>query len=114
VRALGQGVPVADGAPEVSLEAPRAGLQARRYLNSALLLIDEVGSRLLDRHEANLSFRPISTRYEKGFIILPYKKHVADWPEIFAEGEVLIATILDRLLHHVHILPIHGGSCRLQ
>jgi DNA replication protein DnaC len=93
---------------------PPARLQARRYLNSALLLIDEVGFRPLDRHEANLFFRLVSARYEKGSIVLTSNKHVADWPAIFAGDEILTTAILDRLLHHVHILHIDGRSYRLR
>ena len=47
-----------------------ARLKAKRYLNNALLIIDEVGFRPLDRHEANLFFRLVSALYEKGSIVL--------------------------------------------
>lgn len=93
---------------------PPARLKAKRYLNSALLIIDEVGFRPLDRLEANLFFRLVSARYEKGSIILTSNKHVRDWPEIFAGDEVLTTAILDRLLHHVHIIHIDGRSYRLR
>jgi len=75
---------------------PPARLKAKRYLNSALLIIDEVGFRPLDRDEANLFFRLVSARYEKGSIVLTS------------------TAILDRLLHHVHILHIDGRSYRLR
>jgi DNA replication protein DnaC len=88
--------------------------KAKRYLNSALLIVDEVGFRPLDRHEANLFFRLISARYERGSIVLTSNKHVRDWPEIFAGDEVLATAILDRLLHHVHVVHIDGRSYRLR
>lgn len=93
---------------------PPRRLKAKRYLNSALLVIDEVGFRPLDRAEANLFFRLVSARYEKGSIILTSNKHVRDWPEIFADDEILTTAILDRLLHHVHIVHIDGRSYRLR
>ena len=93
---------------------PPRRLKARRYLNSALLVIDEVGFQPLYRLEANLFFRLVSARYEKGSIILTSNKHVRDWPEIFAGDEILTTAILDRLLHHVHILHIDGRSYRLR
>lgn len=93
---------------------PPARLKAKRYLNSALLVVDEVGFRPLDRHEANLFFRLISARYERGSIVLTSNKHVRDWPEIFAGDEVLATAILDRLLHHVHVVHIDGRSYRLR
>ena len=93
---------------------PPTRLKAKRYLNSGLLIIDEVGFRPLDRHEANLFFRLVSARYERGSIILTTNKHVRDWPEIFAGDEILTTAILDRLLHHVHIVHIDGRSYRLR
>jgi hypothetical protein len=64
--------------------------------------------------EADLFFRLVSARYEKGSIILTSNKHVRDWPEIFAGDEILTTAILDRLLHHVHIIHIDGRSYRLR
>jgi DNA replication protein DnaC len=78
------------------------------------LIIDEVGFRPLDRIEANLFFRLVSARYERGSIVLTSNKHVRDWPAIFADDEILTTAILDRLLHHVHILSIDGRSYRLR
>jgi DNA replication protein DnaC len=56
----------------------------------------------------------VSARYERGSIVLTSNKHVRDWPEIFAGDEILTTAILDRLLHHVHIVHIDGRSYRLR
>jgi hypothetical protein len=56
----------------------------------------------------------VSARYEKSSIVLTSNKHVRDWPEIFAGDEILTTAILDRLLHHVHIVHIDGRSYRLR
>lgn len=93
---------------------PPARLKAKRYLNSALLVIDEVGFRPLDRMEANLFFRLVSARYERGSMIVTTNKHVRDWPDVFAADEILTTAILDRLLHHVHVVHIDGRSYRLR
>jgi len=93
---------------------PPARLRAKRYFNSALLIIDEVGFRPLDRTEANLFFRLVSARYERGSIVLTSNKHVRDWPAVFADDEILTTAILDRLLHHVQVLHIDGRSYRLR
>ncbi len=93
---------------------PPGRLRSKRYMSSALLLVDEVGFRPLDRHEANILFRLVSARYEKGSVVLTSNKHVRDWPEIFAGDEVLTTAILDRLLHHVHVVHIDGRSYRLR
>jgi DNA replication protein DnaC len=93
---------------------PPARLRAKRYFNCAQLIIDEVGFRPLDRMEANLFYRLVSARYERGSIVLTSNKHVRDWPEIFAGDEILTTAILDRLLHHVAIVHIDGQSYRLR
>jgi DNA replication protein DnaC len=93
---------------------PPARLRAKRYFNCALLIVDEVGFRPLDRVEANLFFRLVSARYERGSIMLTSNKHVRDWPEIFAGDEILTTAILDRLLHHVAVVHIDGRSYRLR
>jgi DNA replication protein DnaC len=93
---------------------PPARLRAKRYFNSALLIIDEVGFRPLDRAEANLFFRLVSARYERGSIVLTSNQHVRDWPAIFADDEILTTAILDRLLHHVQVVHIDGRSYRLR
>jgi DNA replication protein DnaC len=91
-----------------------ARLRAKRYCNSALLIIDEVGFRPLDRTEVNLFFRLVSARYERGSIVLTSNKHVRDWPAVFADDEILTTAILDRLFHHVQVLHIDGRSYRLR
>lgn len=93
---------------------PPRRLKGKRYLSTALLIIDEVGFRPLDRVEANLFFRLISARYERASIIVTTNKHVRDWPEVFAGDEILTTAILDRLLHHVHIVHLDGRSYRLR
>jgi DNA replication protein DnaC len=64
--------------------------------------------------EANLFFRLVSARYERGSIIVTTNKHVRDWPDVFAADEILTTAILDRLLHHVPIVHIDGRSYRLR
>jgi DNA replication protein DnaC len=93
---------------------PPRRLKSRRYLNRALLVVDEVGFRPQDRVEVNLLLRLVSARYEKGSIILTSNKHVREWPEIFAGDEILTTAILDRLLHHCHIVHFDGRSYRLR
>lgn len=86
----------------------------RRERMNSILIVDEVGFRPLDREEANLFFRLVSRRYERGSMILTSNKQVGAWPEVFAGDEVLTTAILDRLLHHVHVIQIRGRSYRLK
>ena len=56
----------------------------------------------------------MSARYEKGLDHPHRQQAVREWPEIFAGDEILTTEILDRLLHHVHIIHIDGRSYRLR
>jgi hypothetical protein len=58
-------------------------------------------------------FTLVSARYERGSIILTSNKGFGEWGEVL--GDPVIATaILDRLLHHSHVLNIRGESYRLR
>ena len=95
-------------------EIPPRRLKAKKYMNAALLIIDEVGFQQLSRQEAALLFRLVSWRYQKGSTIITTNKSVKDWPEILAGDEVMATALLDRLLHHCHIFNIKGRSYRLR
>lgn len=77
----------------------------RIYNRPDILIIDEVGYMQLDRESAELLFRIICSRYENGSIILTSNKYFSDWGELM--NDTVIATdMLDRLLHHAHIINI--------
>lgn len=73
-----------------------------------LLIIDEIGYLPLSRAQADLFFQVIATRYEKGSIIITSNLCFANWGQTFAGDAVLTAALLDRLLHHAHIIAIKG------
>ncbi len=83
------------------------------YLRPRLLCIDEVGYLLLNTLEANLFFRLVSARYERGSLALTSNKEFVDWGHVFG-NPVLATAILDRLVHHSTILNIRGDSYRLR
>lgn len=91
----------------------RLDTRMRKYMRPKLLLIDEVGYLPLDPIGANLLFQLINTRYERGSIILTSNKGIGEWDELFGDA-VLATAVLDRLLHHAHILNIRGQSYRLK
>ena len=85
----------------------------RRYLKPKVLVVDEVGYLPLDTIGATIFFQLVSSRYERGSIILTSNKSYTDWGHVF--GETTIATaILDRLLHHSTTVNIRGDSYRLK
>jgi len=89
-------------------------LRQRKHMNTALLIIDEVGFEPMTRQEASLFFRLVSYRYGRGSILITTNKGVAEWPAVLAGDEVLATAILDRLLHRSHVLNISGRSYRLR
>ncbi len=96
------------------VEVPPRRLKGKKYLKTALVIIDEVGFQALSRQEAGLFFRLVSYRYQKGSIIITTNKSVKDWPEVMAGDEVMTTALLDRLLHNCHALNIKGRSYRLK
>lgn len=65
------------------------------------------------RSEAELLFRLVSERYEHGSIILTSNKYFSDWGELLSDN-VIATALLDRLLHHAHVINIRGGTYRLK
>lgn len=95
--------------------AEAAGLLPARLVDLSrlnLLILDELGYLSLDRHRANLFFQVVSRLYEKGSVVLTTNRRFEAWAEIFAGDAVIAGAILDRLLHHRHILAINGPSYR--
>ena len=68
------------------------------YTRPKLLCIDEVGSRALDRVEANRFFRVVSARYETGSLALTSNKGLSEWGAGCGDPGWATA-ILGRLLH---------------
>jgi len=78
-----------------------------------LLIVDELGYLPLEPEAAHLFFQLVSRRYEKGAMLITSNRNVGEWGTVFADPVVATA-ILDRLLHHSHVLTIRGESYRLR
>jgi len=85
----------------------------RRYYQSPLTIIDELGYLPLNREDSNLFFQFVSHHYERDSLIITSNKGFKDWGEIFGD-KVIASAILDRLLHHSHVVNIRGSSYRLK
>jgi len=94
-------------------EEHRLDRRMRVYLAPKVLIIDEVGYLPLDPAGATAFFQLISHRYERGSVILTSNKSFVDWGEVFGD-QVIATAILDRLLHHSHVINIRGESYRLR
>ena len=86
----------------------------RSLLGPSILIIDEVGYLPLQGNQANLFFQVIARRYEHGSIILTSNLSFGEWDGTFAGNSALTAAMLDRLLHHAHVVQIKGDSYRLK
>lgn len=86
----------------------------RSIMSPRLLIIDEIGYLPFGREEANLFFNVIAKRYEQGSLIVTSNLPFSQWATAFANDQTLTAALLDRLLHHAHIVQITGNSYRLK
>jgi len=83
------------------------------YSSPALLVIDEVGYLPFDKQGSDHFFNVISSRYEKGSVVLTTNRPFKDWGKIFHDNTVASA-IIDRLVHHSEVIKIEGGSYRVK
>ncbi|MBM4369585.1 MAG: IS21-like element helper ATPase IstB [Deltaproteobacteria bacterium] len=78
-----------------------------------LLIVDELGYLPFERNAAHLFFQLVTRRYERGSVLLTSNRSVSEWGTVFDDAVVATA-ILDRLLHHSHVITIRGDSYRLR
>lgn len=86
----------------------------RLVYHPKLLIIDEIGYLPMAREQANHFFQVVANRYEHGSIIVTSNLSFGQWDNAFAGDKVLTAAMLDRLLHHSHVVQCRGDSYRLK
>jgi DNA replication protein DnaC len=100
-----------------SLEEAQASGRLQQRLkvltHPSLLVVDEIGYLPISRTGAMLFFQLMSRRYEHASTVLTSNKSFEEWGEIFGD-EVMAAALIDRLLHHCHIVNIRGNSYRVR
>ena len=100
-----------------SLEQAKAAGQLARRLRvlsyPALLIVDEIGYLPVSRDGAVLFFQLINARYERAATVLTSNKGFEEWGAILGD-EVMAAALIDRLLHHCHVVNIRGNSYRMR
>lgn len=85
----------------------------RHFTKYKLLIIDELGYLPIDPEDSKLFFQLIDKRYEKRSTILTSNINFSNWDKIFLDPLISNA-ILDRILHHSHVIQIPGKSYRLR
>ncbi len=97
-------------------EAQQAGQLPRRLrtlVSPSLMVIDEIGYLPISRTGAQLFYQLMSRRYEHASTVLTSNKGFEAWGEIFGD-DVMAGALIDRLLHHCHIVNIRGNSYRVR
>ena len=77
-----------------------------------LIVIDEIGFVPLHRDAAELLFQVISDCYERRSLIITSNLEFSQWNTVFGDNR-LTAALIDRLIHHSHIILFTGESYRL-
>lgn len=77
-----------------------------------LIVIDEIGFVPLHKDAAELLFQVISDCYEQKSLIITSNLEFSQWNTVFGDNR-LTAALIDRLIHHSHIVIFSGESYRL-
>jgi DNA replication protein DnaC len=83
------------------------------YSKPKLLVVDELGYLPLEKQTAHLFFQLVSKRYERGSMLITTNQTITQWGHVFGD-EMIASAVLDRVLHHSHVLVIQGDSFRLR
>jgi DNA replication protein DnaC len=81
----------------------------KKLLKAELIICDEWGYVPLDRTGAQLLFEVVSECYEQRSLIITTNMEFARWVNVFCDEQMTTA-ILDRILHHCHLLVFPGAS----
>ena len=97
-------------------EAKKSGTLSafmKKILKADLIICDEWGYIPLDRTGAQLLFEVISECYERKTLIINTNLEFSKWVNVFYD-EQMTGAILDRVLHHCHLLLFPGPSNRMR
>jgi DNA replication protein DnaC len=83
----------------------------RQYLKPDLLIIEDFAAKHLPQNSGEYLLEIVIRRYEKKSILINSNRPLEDWGKLFQDVPVATA-ILDRILHHCHIVPFVGHSKR--
>jgi len=98
------------------LSEAKAKGELRRFMKQLektdLLICDEWGYVPFEKEGSQMLFQVISECYEKRSVIITTNLEFSKWNGIFYDQK-LTSAIIDRLVHHSHLLVFHGQSYRL-
>jgi DNA replication protein DnaC len=85
----------------------------QEFVEPDLVILDELGFTPLDSLLADAFYRIVASRYERASTIVTSNKSFESWAEVFPDA-VIASAVLDRLVHHAHLIPIVGESYRMK
>ena len=106
-------MPWSDHAAKKSETGESSGSKIKTLFKYKLLIIDELGYLPIEKDDAKLFFQLIDKRYEKRSTIITTNINFNSWDDVFFDP-VIANAILDRVLHHAHVVNITGKSYRLK
>lgn len=83
-----------------------------KFKNVDLIILDEMGYVPFNTEGAELSFQLITAWYEQKSLIITSNLEFSQWNRIFGDSR-LTAALVDRVIHHAHILNFTGDSYRI-
>jgi DNA replication protein DnaC len=84
-----------------------------KYLKPDLLIIDDMGLKILPPKSGEILLEIIMRRYESRSTMMTSNRPIEEWGKLLNDVPAAGA-ILDRLLHHAEIIAITGRSYRIQ
>ena len=99
---------------DCSMEAQATGRLVRRLAvltHPSLLVVDEIGYLPINHGGAVPFFQLMNRRYERASTVLTSNKGFEEWGHIFGD-DVMAAALIDRVLHHCHLVNVRGNSYR--
>ena len=99
------------------LQEKNQKVQLNSFLTSLkkveILVLDELGFIALHKEAAELLFQVVSECYEQRSMIITSNLEFSQWNTVFGDNK-LTAALIDRLIHHSHIVVFTGPGHRLE
>lgn len=98
---------------EESLKQGKLQRLKRQIEKCDLLILDELGYVPFQKEGSELLFHIIADCYERKSVIVTSNLEFGQWNRIFGDNR-LTSALVDRLVHHAHVIAFTGESYRLK
>lgn len=86
----------------------------KQYTRPKLLVLDELGYLPIDHRGADIVFQVVTSRYERGSIVLTTNRPFKQWGTLLNQDNVAASALIDRLAHHASVIVVQGDSYRMK